>query len=276
MLIKGKSCFPENGFIQTRLSGTIKRSRIWTDTGPGASHPVLKQPIREICLKIVITNDDGYGEPGIEALRSVLQALGEVVVVAPKEPHSFAGHRVTMKASIRVDQIKPREFAVHGAPADCTRLALKQLAPDADWVIAGINPGANLGTDVYQSGTVAAAREAAILGVKAMAVSQYIGRGKTISWKRTRQHTQQIIAVMMQAQLSRGQYWNINLPHALNNSSPLTYTICPLDKNPHDYTYFRTDDSFQYQGIIHDRPRDKGGDVDVCFGGSISVTRLEI
>lgn len=227
-------------------------------------------------MKIVITNDDGYGEPGIEALRLALQALGEVVVVAPKEPHSFAGHRVTMKQAIRVDQINPREFTVHGAPADCTRLALKQLAPDADWVIAGINPGANLGTDVYQSGTVAAAREAAILGVKAMAVSQYIGRGKTITWERTRRHTQQIIAVLLQEKLSQGQYWNINLPHPPNNSSPLKYAICPLDKNPHDYTYSKIADSFQYQGIIHDRPRDKGGDVDVCFSGRISVTKLEI
>ncbi|RJQ83923.1 MAG: hypothetical protein C4519_05900 [Desulfobacteraceae bacterium] len=66
--------------------------------------------------------------------------------------------------------------------ADCTRLALKEIAPDADWVLAGINQGANLGSDVYQSGTVAAAREAAILGKKSIAVSQYIAPDWLVDW----------------------------------------------------------------------------------------------
>jgi 5'-nucleotidase len=227
-------------------------------------------------MKIVITNDDGYGEPGIEALRWAMQALGEVVVVAPKLPHSMAGHRVTLKEAMAVDQINPRDFVVHGAPADCTRLALKQLVPDADWVVAGINPGANLGTDVYQSGTVAAAREAAILGVKALAISQYVSQGQSISWEHTRQHAAGIIAALIQKALSPGQYWNVNLPHPLNGSIPLDHLICRLDKNPHDYTYARAGNAYQYQGIIHNRPRDRGNDVDVCFGGKISVTRLEI
>ena len=227
-------------------------------------------------MKIVITNDDGYGEPGLEALQSAVRTLGEVFVVAPSEPHSFAGHRVTMKEAIRVDQITQREFIIHGAPADCARLALKQIAADADWVIAGINPGANLGTDVYQSGTVAAAREAAILGVKAIAISQYIARGQSVIWEHTRRHAAGIIAAMLQESLGPGQYWNVNLPHPFNGSSPLTHLICPLDKNPHDYTYTKTDNVYRYRGVIHDRPRDTGGDVDVCFGGKISVTRLEI
>ena len=227
-------------------------------------------------MKIVITNDDGYGEPGIEALRSELQKLGEVIVVAPKMPHSFAGHRVTMKDEIQVDQISARKFVIHGAPADCTRLALKQLAPDADWVVAGINPGANLGTDVYQSGTVAAAREAAILGVKAIAISQYVSRGQSITWEHTRRHAAGIIETLVKQVLHPGQYWNVNLPHPLNGSVPLGHVICPLDKNPHDYTYTRAGNAYRYKGIMHNRPRDAGGDVDVCFGGRISVTRLEI
>jgi 5'-nucleotidase len=227
-------------------------------------------------MNIVITNDDGYGEPGIEILRAAVEPLGRVTVVAPAKPHSFAGHRVTMKAPIRVDEIKPREYSVYGAPADCTRLALKQLAPEADWVIAGINPGANLGTDVHQSGTVAAAREAAILGVRSMAVSQYIGRGQTIHWDHTRHHASRIITDLVQKALAPGQYWNVNLPHPFDGVSPLEPLICPLDNNPHDYTYRKIDNTYHYQGIIHDRPRNPGADVDVCFGGKISVTRLEI
>lgn len=227
-------------------------------------------------MKIIITNDDGYGEPGIEALQQAVAPMGDVVVVAPKDPHSFAGHRVTLKEAIQVDQRQPQAYAVHGAPADCTRLALKQLAPDADWVIAGINPGANLGTDVYQSGTVAAAREAAILGVKSIAISQYVARGQSIKWEHTRQHASKIIAFLLQQELDTGQYWNVNLPHPFNGGSPLQHTICPLDKNPHDYTYTQLEDKYLYQGIIHDRPRDAGGDVAICFGGQISVSRLKI
>jgi 5'-nucleotidase len=227
-------------------------------------------------VKIVITNDDGFSEPGIEALRAAVEPLGKVIIVAPAEPHSFAGHRVTMKQAIQVDEVKPQEYTVHGAPADCTRLALKQLAPDTDWVIAGINPGANLGTDVHQSGTVAAAREAAILGVKSIAISQYIARGQTINWEYTRHHAARIIADLIQKSITSGQYWNVNLPHPFGGVSPLEPLICPLDKNPHDYSYRKTNNTYRYQGIIHDRPRDPGGDVDVCFGGKISVTRLEI
>lgn len=227
-------------------------------------------------MKIVITNDDGYGEPGIVALRSALQPLGEVVVVAPKLPHSCTGHRVTLRAAVPVDQVQPGEYVVHGAPADCTRLALKQFVPDADWVVAGINPGANLGTDVYQSGTVAAAREAAILGVKSIAISQYVARGRTIAWEHTCRNAAQILATLLQEALHPGQYWNVNLPHPLNGSIPLDHVICRLDKNPHEYTYTKDGNAYKYEGIIHDRPRDTGGDVDVCFGGKISVTRLAI
>ncbi len=227
-------------------------------------------------MKIVIINDDGYGEPGLEALIKAVRQMGEVVVVAPKDSQSFAGHRVTMNETIRVDRIESHRYAVHGAPADCTRLALKCLAPDADWVIAGINPGANLGTDVYQSGTVAAAREAAILGVKAIAVSQYIGRNRTIDWNATRHQASRMMADLLRQQLIPGQYWNMNLPHPENVPSTPVYEYCPLDKHPHDYTYDEDAGIFRYRGIIHDRPRSPGSDVDVCFSGKISLTRLEI
>ena len=227
-------------------------------------------------MKIVITNDDGFGEPGLDALQKILQPLGEVVVVAPKLPQSFAGHRVTLKQDILVEQVDPREFIVDGAPADCTRLALKALAPNADWVVAGINPGANLGTDVYQSGTVAAAREAAILGVRAIAISQYVSRGGAIEWEHTREHALGMISRLFAKELGPGEYWNVNLPHPFNGSEPVDYAVCPLDRNAHDYVYVRDGDAYRYQGIMHERPRDVGRDVDVCFGGRIAVTKLSI
>lgn len=227
-------------------------------------------------MKIVITNDDGYGEPGLSALSKAVAPLGNVIRVAPKDGHSFCGHRVTMKSPIQVDHPEPHHHVVHGAPADCTRLALKVFAPDADWVIAGVNPGANLGTDVYQSGTVAAAREAAILGVRAIAVSQYVAAGTTIDWTATGWLTAKILRILMQKPIQIGQYWNVNLPSPISIPTVPAHIVCPMDKHPHDYEFTPEGEKYRYKGIIHDRPRSAGSDVDVCFNGSISVTLMAL
>lgn len=233
-------------------------------------------PLSESQLKIVVTNDDGYDQPGLAALVESVKALAEVWVVAPATPQSNVGHRVTMREPIRVDQPDRHTYVVHATPADCARLAVKQLVPDVDWVIAGINPGANLGSDVYQSGTVAAAREAAILGIRAMAVSQYIAPDWTVDWPAAQVQVVRIIAAILKKELSPGQFWNINLPSPITAGSVLTTQTCPLDKHPHRYQYIEDSGIYRYQGIIHDRPRSVGSDVDVCFGGMISVTLMEI
>ena len=122
-------------------------------------------------MKIVITNDDGYDQPGLVALVESLGRLGDVTVVAPAGPHSHGGHRVTMRTPIRVERHESRTYVVHGTPADCTRLAVKQCVPDVDWVLSGINPGANLGSDVLISGTVGAALQGYFHEIPAVAVS---------------------------------------------------------------------------------------------------------
>ncbi len=227
-------------------------------------------------MKIIITNDDGYGEPGLKTLEKAVAALGDITIVAPKNPQSFCGHRVTMRTPIHVEHPKSNHHIVHGSPADCARLAIKAFAPDADWLIAGINPGANLGSDVYQSGTVAAAREAAILNVKAIAISQYIGLGWRIEWPAIEWHATQILAALMKEPLTAGRYWNVNLPSHIVDGAPIPHTPCPLDKHPHDYRFSKKGDLYHYEGIIHDRPRSSGSDVDVCFNGAASMTLLDV
>ena len=227
-------------------------------------------------MKIVVTNDDGYDQPGLTALIGALAPLGEITVIAPATPQSNVGHRVTMKDPIRVERGADGMYVVHATPADCARLAVRQLAPDMDWLVAGINPGANLGSDVYQSGTVAAAREAAILGVRAVAVSQYIAAGWTPDWTAARRQTARCLPKIMQLTLSPGQFWNINLPSPITADAALDLRMCPLDRNPHRYRYIRQDGLYRYEGVIHDRPRTAGSDVDVCFNGMISVTCMEV
>ena len=227
-------------------------------------------------MKIVLTNDDGIDAPGLDKLFQIVRKIGDPVVVAPQAGQSGVGHRVTTHSPIPVEHLGHNRYSVGGSPADCVRVALKHFAPDAGWLIAGINPGANLGSDVYQSGTVAATREAAILGYPGIAISQYIAKDQQVDWEITGHHAQAILKVLLAKKLPAGNYWNVNLPHPLEYDSAPEYVFCETDKNPHKYSYHRNGNDFVYQGTIHERPRDPGKDVAVCFGGDIAITQLMI
>ncbi|MFZ0131893.1 MAG: 5'/3'-nucleotidase SurE [Desulfobacterales bacterium] len=227
-------------------------------------------------MKIILTNDDGIDMPGLEALNRIARAHGDPMIVAPDAAQSGVGHRVTTRIPIPVARLGKNRYRVGGTPVDCVRLALKVFAPDAGWLIAGINPGANLGSDVYQSGTIAAAREAAILGCRSMAVSQYIARDCPIDWELTGRLAARIIQLLLQEDLPGGCYWNVNLPHPLAANVAVPHRFCPPDTNPHRYVFRRENGEYLYEGTIHERPRDPGRDVAVCFGGEVSITRLSL
>ena len=227
-------------------------------------------------MKFLLTNDDGIDAPGLEALIKIMSGFGEVITVAPKDPQSGVGHRVTIRAPIKVNQVGENRYSVSGSPADCTRIGLKVFAPDADFVIAGINPGANLGSDIYNSGTLAAAREAAILEYPSIAISQYIARNHPVDWEITAHHARCIIEKFIHEPLPSGCYWNINLPHPHTFQTVLEHQFCHVDIHPHDFKYLQEGEEYIYEGIIHDRPRKKGRDVDVCFNGLISVSLLSL
>jgi 5'-nucleotidase len=127
-------------------------------------------------MNILISNDDGIDSPGIHCLAEKLQDLGHVSVVAPHRERSTAGHSLTLHKPLRCIEVKPNYYAVTGTPADCIYMATRKiLKHKPDIIVSGINRGANLGNDVYYSGTVAAAREGAYCGIKAMAISLVLG-----------------------------------------------------------------------------------------------------
>src|SRR5271170_6362596 len=112
---------------------------------------------------ILITNDDGIHAPGLRALAAALGDLGTVTIVAPSHERSASAQSLTLRQPIYCDQIAEREYSVEGTPADAMILAFHALLKERpDIVISGINRGANMGENVYYSGTVGAAREAAI------------------------------------------------------------------------------------------------------------------
>ena len=127
-------------------------------------------------LKILITNDDGIHAQGIFALKSALEKIAEVIVVAPDVERSAVGHAITLSDPLRVYSVEKQGtffgYAVNGTPADCVKLGLKSLVEGpVDMVVSGINLGPNTATNIMYSGTVSAAAEAVIMGVPGMAIS---------------------------------------------------------------------------------------------------------
>ncbi len=121
---------------------------------------------------ILLANDDGIHARGLHALAERMADLGDVMVVAPDRERSATSHAFTMDRPLRVDELRPGWFSVDGTPVDCVYLGLLKLAPRPPaLVVSGCNHGLNLGADVFYSGTVACAVEAAIRGVPAMAFS---------------------------------------------------------------------------------------------------------
>jgi len=123
--------------------------------------------------QILITNDDGIHSPGIKALEKVLSDFGRVIVVAPDRERSATSHGITLDQPLKYHRLAPNRIAVEGTPADCVITALSVLSVSPKLVISGINRGHNLGCDVLYSGTVAAASEAALQGLPAIAVSAH-------------------------------------------------------------------------------------------------------
>lgn len=123
-------------------------------------------------MDILLSNDDGVYAWGLKIAFQHLRRIAEVRVVSPLEEKSTTGHSLTIHKPIRLLRMENGFFGVNGSPADCVYIGIREvMGRMPDLVISGINRGANLGQDVYYSGTVSAAREACILGIPAIAVS---------------------------------------------------------------------------------------------------------
>ena len=225
-------------------------------------------------MKFLITNDDGVHAPGLAALARAASTLGEVVVLAPHEHVSGCSHQATTHRPLELRSLERDRYELDGSPVDCIRVALAHLAPDVDWVLAGVNEGGNLGADTYLSGTVAAAREACLLGKPAIAISQY-RRQLPINWELATGWTLEIARLLIERGPEPGRFWNVNLPHPADSKQPAC-VFCPLDPNPLPVQYSLEDGKLRYQGNYHERARTAGHDVDVCFSGSIAVTLMQL
>lgn len=227
-------------------------------------------------MNLVITNDDGIDAEGLDVLAAIAEKWGKVTIVAPAEPQSGVGHKLTTQGPIRVEALNDHRFRVWGTPADCTRLALTQIVPDADCLLAGINHGGNLGADIYESGTVAAAREGTLLGCKSVAVSHYIAENRAIDWSLAAERAAPVVAHLLHSPTDDGCFWSVNLPHPPHEESELKSVFCPVDISPADVKFESTDAGYLYTGVYRERPRRPDHDIDTCFNGHIAISRIPL
>ena len=167
-------------------------------------------------MNILISNDDGIDSPGIKALAKALNEVGNVTVVAPRTEQSAVGHAITMKIPLRVTEyFHNGEFfgyAVEGTPADCVKMGIRNiLGYSPDIVVSGINHGSNTAINIIYSGTVSAAREAAIMDVPSMAISITSHEAKDFRYaqKVAKLLTQKIV----EEGIERGTLLNVNVPN---------------------------------------------------------------
>lgn len=227
-------------------------------------------------VKILLTNDDGIDAPGLALLTAVVAEFAEPVVVAPDQHLSGCGHRVVTDEDLCLEERAPNRFALNGTPADCVRIGLLHVCPSAEWVLSGVNDGGNLGVDTFLSGTVAAAREAALFERPSMALSQY-RRGKGPKpWKLLHSHLRRALDRFLSEPPGIGALWNVNFPAVEDLTEESRTVQCSLETGHLPVRYETTENGLRYRGVYADRPRKAGSDVDVCFSGNIAVTRLRL
>jgi 5'-nucleotidase len=166
-------------------------------------------------MNILLTNDDGIYASGLWALHRRFSLSHAATVVAPDRERSAVGHGITLHEPLRATRIRVngegKGYAVNGTPADCIKLSVLEILKNRpDIVISGINPGANVGINAHYSGTVAAAREAALLGLTALAVS--VNSPQPAFLEEAAAFIECLAGLVMSKGLPRGVFLNVNLP----------------------------------------------------------------
>ncbi len=225
-------------------------------------------------LNFLLTNDDGIDAPGIAALGEACGEFGPAVTVAPDRHLSGCSHQATTSRGLVLTEVGADRYALDGSPVDCARVGLFRVAPHTQWVLSGINEGGNLGADVYLSGTVAAAREACLLGKPAIAISQYVRR-RGIDWRRATDWTRHVLQLLLARPPEPGTFWNVNLPQPEDDVIDVPDCVfCDIDPHPLPVDYELREGKLHYRARYQDRLRAGGHDVEQCFGGAITISSV--
>jgi len=238
-------------------------------------------------MKILLTNDDGIHAPGLELLETIARDLSDDVwICAPSEEQSGMGHALTLTRPVRLKKHDERRFSVSGTPTDAVTLALRKVIDGKpDLILSGINRGANLGDDITYSGTVSAAVEGALAGIKSIALSQVTGRewnGSDVpDFAAARDWALRTLRPLIDMPMAQRTLLNVNFPprpasevrgvratrqgfHDYSRGSVVEST------DPRGYRYYW----FGLEAIEH--TLDHGSDLEAIDEGYVSVTPLHL
>jgi 5'-nucleotidase len=237
-------------------------------------------------MRILLTNDDGINAPGLVVLEAIARELSDDIwVCAPAEEQSGAGHSLTLTRPVRLRQHSERRFSVSGTPTDAVTMALKKLMPEPpDLILSGVNRGANLGDDVTYSGTVAAAMEGTLAGIRSVALSQVYakeGTGDSVSFDSAAKWGGKVLSTLVKAPFAPRTLININFPPITGAQVKGVRVVrqgfhdyargsVVEGKDPRGYPYFW----FGLYGIEHTPGHES--DLEAIGDGYVAVTPLHL
>lgn len=227
-------------------------------------------------MKILLVNDDGFDSIGIKAVADLFKREHEVTIVAPDSQRSAYSHAVTLKPNTilwRKINSDVNTYAVNGTPVDCLKIGLFNFAPKPDIVIAGINAGQNLGTDILYSGTVAIASDAACLGYRAVALSVFKKDSPVGTYNLCAEFVKNNLDTLMSYNLSKGTFININFP----DCKPKGVRIAKMHVSPTFMDeYGDTDGVMSVNGHRNLDILETDSDEALCRSGFVTVTPLTV
>ena len=226
---------------------------------------------------ILLTNDDGIHAAGLRALAEGLKDFATLSIVAPNREQSGAAQSLTLRQPIIIRPVREREWAVEGTPADAVIVALHRLLPEPpDLVISGINWGANLGENVYYSGTVGAAREAALHHIPALAIS-LSSKGAPANFEPAARVARSTAELVLKEGLPEQVLLNINVPpewsgevRFTRQSRKITRNQLKEGKDPRGRSYY-----WLFEQRI-DKDVAPDSDYAAIFSGAVSITPLHL
>ncbi len=226
---------------------------------------------------ILLTNDDGIHAEGLRALADAMEGIATVSIVAPNQEQSGTAQSLTLRQPIICHPVAERQWAVEGTPADCVIVALHKLLPEKpDLVISGINHGANLGENAYYSGTVGAAREAALHHIPALAMS-LCAKGAKVKFDTAARVARSTAELILKEGLPDQVLLNVNVPEPwkggvkfTRQSRKITRNQLSEGKDPRGRSYF-----WLFEQRI-DKDVEPDTDYAAIFAGEVSVTPLHL
>jgi 5'-nucleotidase len=242
---------------------------------------MFKWPLDLARARILVSNDDGVYAPGLKLLERIARQLSkDVWVVVPQIEQSAASHSLTLSRPLRIRKLSPRRYWLDGTPTDCVLLAIKNILKDRppDLMLSGVNRGGNLGEDVTYSGTIAAAMEATLLGVPAIALSQYVVGNNRIKWQTAERHAPGVIRRLVEVTWPTGVVVNVNFPDVPADEVTGIEITRQGRRKIGDELQERLDPRgrpyYWIGGMRREEPSRPGTDLAAVHQGAISVTPL--